>query len=830
MKKRKGMNMTRSKTAAAIAMFLTLTMAITLVATPIVNAQASYRTKKTYAVVGLLPNPIGVGQEVLIWVGITDYVQRPSDGWVGLSITIERPDGKTDTINDIRTDATGATGRVYVPSIVGNYTVQTHFPAQWFNWTSPPMFDPEVYGNIWYEASDSAKVTLVVTEEPVPVYPATPLPAFYWTRPINAQHYAWNTISANWLSRPDNAYAAGNDNAPESGHILWAKPITFGGLAGGFLGEHNYETGDAYEGKWSASVIINGILYYNRYASGFGGGWSQQGVIAVDLRTGEELWFRNNTRLAFGQTFYWDSYNYHGVFAYLIETVSTFNPDFSSNTTWKFYDPFTSEWLFNIKNIPTGGVMFGPSFTITGPKGEFYIYNINQQRGWMALWNSSKVISNEGSWGSAAHVQRTFDANNGYMWNKTIPLGLPGSVAKILPDDRVIGCTASGWTSIGENPIGIWAFNLKPGQEGLLLYNTTWQPPAGMLSMSFGDASGVDKVFTIEAKETRQIWGFSTETGLQIWGPTESQAPLQIYGMTGGIAYGKLFSTGYGGILYCYDIKTGNLLWKYKADDYYNEVLWSNEWPIFVAFIAGGKVYLQSNEHSPTNPLARGSPMLAIDVETGKKVWELPIWGTSWGGAPIIGDSIVALYNSYDDRIYAIGKGPSAMTLTGPEAVQPFGTPVLVEGTVTDESAGAKGTPAIADESMSEWMQYLYMQFPRPTNATGVEVTLSVLDANGNSYEIGKATSDSNGKFSFMWTPDIPGKYTVYATFAGSKSYWPSSAETAIGVMEAPEALPQPEPAPPSMTDTYIFATGAAIIIAVAIVGAILALILRKRV
>jgi hypothetical protein len=154
---------------------------------------------------------------------------------------------------------------------------------------------------------------------------------------------------------------------------------------------------------------------------------------------------------------------------------------------------------------------------------------------------------------------------------------------------------------------------------------------------------------------------------------------------------------------------------------------------------------------------------------------------------------------------------------------------VLIRGTVTDESAGAKGTPAISDESMTEWMMYLYMQFPKPTNATGVEVVLSVLDANDNFREIGKTTSESSGTFSFMWTPDIPGKYTVFASFTGSKSYWPSSAETAIGVQEAVPPPAQPEPEPPSMTDTYIFAGVTTIIVAVALVGVVLALILRKR-
>lgn len=806
------------------------------------SAQSStYRTKKTYAVCGLLPNPIGVGQEVLIWVGITDYVQNPTDGWKGISVTIERPDGKNDTISNIVTDATGATGKIYVPDIVGNYTVQTHFPAQWFNWTAAPMFDPEVYGNIWYEASDSEKLTLVVQQEPVPSYPTTPLPTEYWTRPVNAQHYTWNTISANWISRPDNSYAPNNDDAPESGHILWAKPLTTGGNAGGFTGEHNYETGDAYEGKFVNTVIINGVIYYNRYAQGFGGGWSQQGIIAADLRTGEELWFKNNSRLAFGQTLYFDGFNTHGVFPYIYEAVSVFDmTTFTSVTTWKAYDPLTGEYQFSISNIPASGAQFGASYTVNGVNGEIIIYNINLAAGWMAKWNSTTAVLGKavagtmgaGSWGSAANTQRTFNGNQGYDWNQTIPKNLPGSVSKIL-SDRIMGCNASGWTSMGENGVANWAFSIpKTNTETVqLLYNTVWQPPTGMLSMSFGDASE-DKVFTLEAKETRQIWGFSAESGQKIWGPTEPQAMLQIYGMTGGIAYGKLFSTGYGGILYCYDVKTGDLLWEYKAADAYNEVLWSNEWPIFVAFITDAKIYLQSNEHSPTNPLARGSPFLCINIETGERMWELPIWGTSWGGAPIIGDSIIAQFNSYDNRIYAIGKGPSSMTVTAPDIGVPSGSSVVIKGTVTDQSSGAKDTPAISDESMTDWMKYIYMQFARPANATGVAISLDTIDPNGNFIHIGDATSDQSGTYSYRWVPpsEIPGKYTIIATFAGSKSYWPSFAETAISIDSA-ASTPAPTEHPiESTADMYFIPAIAGLFVLIIIVLFLVVLMMiRKR-
>ena len=76
-------------------------------------------------------------------------------------------------------------------------------------------------------------------------------------------------------------------------------------------------------------------------------------------------------------------------------------------------------------------------------------------------------------------------------------------------------------------------------------------------------------------------------------------------------------------------------------------------------------------------------------------------------------------------------------------------------------------------------MQYVYMQLPRPTNTIGVPVTLSVVDANGNYRQIGTATTN-DGFFTFNWKPDIAGQYTVYASFIGSESYWPSNAVTYI--------------------------------------------------
>ncbi len=45
--------------------------------------------------------------------------------------------------------------------------------------------------------------------------------------------------------------------------------------------------------------------------------------------------------------------------------------------------------------------------------------------------------------------------------------------------------------------------------------------------------------------------------------------------------------------------------------------------------------------------------------------------------------------------------------------------------------------------------------------------------------------NDMSGTYSFMWKPELNGKYVVTATFAGDSSYGSSYAETAIGVVEA---------------------------------------------
>src|SRR5512136_1821425 len=90
------------------AVFMMLTFTVTILPLPIAAAQP-FPKRATFAYVGAVPNPVGVGQETLIHVGITQYVAEYY-GWQGLTVTVTKPDGTTETLGPIKTDPTGGTG------------------------------------------------------------------------------------------------------------------------------------------------------------------------------------------------------------------------------------------------------------------------------------------------------------------------------------------------------------------------------------------------------------------------------------------------------------------------------------------------------------------------------------------------------------------------------------------------------------------------------------------------------------------------------------------------------------------------------------------------
>ena len=142
----------------------------------------------------------------------------------------------------------------------------------------------------------------------------------------------------------------------------------------------------------------------------------------------------------------------------------------------------------------------------------------------------------------------------------------------------------------------------------------------------------------------------------------------------------------------------------------------------------------------------------------------------------------------------------------------------------------AAGTPAISDASMTQWMEYLYMQQPEPMNATGVPVTLTDIDPNGNTYTIGTTTSNIAGQYSYAFTPTVPGTYTIIATFGGSNSYYSSTAQTTMLWNTPAAATAAPTATPTSVANLYFVPAVIAIIVVIIIGFALLAILsLRKR-
>jgi len=530
--------------------------------------------------------------------------------------------------------------------------------------------------------------------------------------------------------------------------------------------------------------------------------------------------------------------------------------------------------------------IFG-AFPVYGRDGSWTNYVIDDIAPWgspdpdyyLTIWNSTAVPTMLGAdYGTSAWQWRPsggafgsgwpqppggywiHDGNDGFSLNVSIPTSIVqgprnsivNQTAEILcvrESEYVIIGTEGQYNEDGTVQGKLVGLSLEPGSEGAKLWETMYTPPfasklenitAGFFS-SFG-LEGVypeDGVFTFYSPRELKRWGFSLDIGALLWesGP---EVQMSYYGSDANYYEGKLYTYGYGGQIRCYDIKTGDVLWNYDATVEGLEIGYGGRYPIGICAIADGKLYTVCGEHSPTQPLWR-APYTCINATTGEEIWKLNGFrGTDWGGHSTIGDSVIVGPNTYDQRVYAVGKGPSAMTVTAAPDVSVHGSSVLVKGMVTDVSPGTEdsaltmrfpnGVPAVSDESMNEWMQHVYMQFPRPADATGVEVVLEVLDPNNNYYEVGRTTSDASGFFSCAFTPEVPGLYKIIATFAGSGAYYGSFAETAINVEEAPQPTPAPTPTPASVADMYFLPVSIGMIIAIVIVLALLVLmLLRKR-
>ena len=841
----------------------------------------------------IAPNPVGVGQTftmVIFNPQVPYQAQDTNSIRYKYHVEITEPDGTAVRIpssGSLTSDSTGTTYTSDTPDQIGNHSVMVVFEQ--LNWLFPEAIGTNTSsttgtaGRDYYGVtflSSTKTYTVAVQQDPVPTEAVTvyPLPTEYWARPIEGQNNAWGQVSSSWLnSAADRDNGSGNNRvqaqgtAPNSGHILWTKPTEDGGVVGGnsFDTEGQvFNAGHQYQTRFpNNQIIMYGRLYYreSKWYSATPGDY-----VCVDLRTGEEIW-RNvsmSALPAFGYYYDWDDMNQHGV----VPPSWLFSSNFGTAI-----HPLYGITAFNTSSAPSGTEVYGP-------KGEAIRYvltnlgNTSNPNYYLAQWNSSKVFisttsatgtipanyplspalnSTHNNWNGTHWTTSTLRTAQGfasvsspaYDWNISVSVPSGSSIRAAVYNNVLLISngtlpTAPSYTYAESVSFSAINLNSSRGIVGSLMWGPTAIKLVDTTNHNYDFQRAAEGVFVFQRTPDMGWMAYDMYTGQKLWesdfgegdkNPYAYYISSTGYNPTGNaIAYGKLFSTGYSGFVYSYDLRTGNVLWNYSAPTNAEKFKY---YTLMVGAINDGKIYIGTHEHSADTPLFKGARVRALNVTDGSEIWTMLGWANPY--TVQVADGILTYWNNYDHQVYAIGKGPSALTVEAPMAGVIQGEAMVIRGTVTDISAGTKqkeqaarfpnGVPAISDASQSQWMEYVYMQKPFPTNATGVEVTISVLDSNGNYREIGTATSDASGFYSLEWIPDISGKFDVVATFGGSESYWPSHAETAFTANEAPAPLPEDPIAPPSNTDTYVMYSAVGIIVAIAVVGALIVLLLRKR-
>jgi len=671
-------------------------------------------------------------------------------------------------------------------------------------------------------------------------------------------------------------------SAPETSHIMWTKELQWGGVVGGTYtmneGE-GYYTGSSYNPRFSNAIIMQGTLFYQEPYGNSGGGGD---YVSVDLQTGKENWRINcsatgiNLVPTFGYQYGFEDGNQHGVLpnGLLIAPYSiggTPGPFgmMGGVACWAAYDARTGVLTgMNLTNIPSGSAASATlaansanGASAAGPRGEYLTYSLANlgttanPSYYLMQWNSSKYQQlsagqiGAGNW----YPTSSFDAVDVrmYDWNVSLSTvtGQGWTIFRdVLVDDLVLlvqGNLGAGPRRESEGAT-ITAVSINSDNPGQILWSKYYAPASGNVTRVLIAVDATARTFVTEDKETLELNGFDLDNGNHLWSADTLVVEWDTLRRDTLNAYGNLYAAGYDGIVYCYDDATGELLWTYGNGGEGNSTSSGSDtvyghYPTFIDVIADGKVYTGTTEHSPDQPLYKGGVYRCLNATTGEEIWQLTGMGSGMyvGQNDIIADGYFVYLNIYDMQIYSVGKGASKLTVDAPLAAVTQGQSIVVRGTITDIAAGTtqeeqtarfpNGVPCVSDTSQKEWMEYVYMQQNKPTTATGVEVNLAVIDANGNYRSIGTAVSDTNGAYSLMWTPDISGKYTVIATFAGSNAYYGSSAETAFAVDDA-TATPTPQALQTqSAADLYLVPGIIGIIVAIIVVGLVLALLLLKK-
>ncbi|MGD6810133.1 MAG: PQQ-binding-like beta-propeller repeat protein [Candidatus Bathyarchaeia archaeon] len=817
--------------AFSLILMLSITVLMTFAQTGLAQVGIS-QPEKTAGFISIAPTLVGVDQSatVNLWVYPlpNNYVYAAYfQGFFGVTVTFSKPDGTKDTFMPIdgtgqyvagETSSLGSIFFSYAPDMAGDWSVSFTMPAQNITDSS---------GTVQYSACTSNTAYFTVQTDPVLAgllngYPWAPLPDenTFWDYPISSNNREWWAVSGDWLGSSTQGSNVNTPSCrlwqpygpgPNTGHIVWDQQLTSGGLVGGDYGSLSYTIAI----NNPSCVIMEGKVFINIPNSG---GQFQ----CIDQTSGEVLYtasgtINNGIHLP-GNPFAQGNLDPSVVLASSYGAIPTPYVLGTSGSSWNYYDPLTGTLLKSIVNATESSIAnrTNPSYYNYNPAtsyrwsfklidGTSLAYGVAS--GTLFAWNMSKVVNN--NWPT------------GIMWTRDLPLPLANRSLT-------------------------------------------------MLGVST-DASTI-----VVRSNPNQYWGYSAEDGAQLWGPLTLTYPglmneqITLYGVDDFIIYDPVAAT-----FHCYSMKTGNELWE---SDSFADSSWATTWTVYGA---------ETNDYENLYLMLPDGTMAALSLETGKQVWRstailsteytnnvvptvcgmVMVGGNIYGYAgystlyqldpmprfgmmlcvnATTGDTTYTLNGGlypiaaangyvmavglYDEKLYCIGKGQTSTSVVIQNDVIANGATALIKGNVLDQSPAQSGTSVVADSSMSEWMDYLNMQnstlLNNPPQPTGVPVTLTAVDPNGNTITVGTTTTDSEGNYAINFTPETTGIYTIKATFDGTGSYWPSNAGTQLSVVAASETTPN------TITQTTVDNTmllyGIMVLVVVAIILAALALIRKK--
>ena len=792
----------RKQTVFSIAFILLLTTPI-MTGLIAVNAATAIPTA---AYVCAIPNLVGVGQTLVI----SGWVTPPPDinwNYAGYYFDMTNPDGTKTTKGPYNSFPDGTTYFTLNPTVLGKYSVILHWDGgnNTVNYAGQPTPPKNPY-----QPATSESFSFTVQQQQVQIGPQNaPLPTGYWSRPIASDLRSWSDLAGggDWIYtggfgdswRSDglgnnqvNPFSAG----PNSAHIAWLKQSTPGGMAGGPSGPIADPTFPMI------NVIISGIGYYQL-----------NGLHAVDIQTGEELWV--NTASTANPTF-----GQPATTTYVPNVGTNLNPPY----LWQVSD--ASIFQYNAQTGALVNTFPGTNRTTTisqadifNPDGGVLLYLSSRPNAIagtgsnLILWNSSKT-------GSTFAAKTVFTVPGiqvqtrpfTYLYNNVVITAMQGQAGL---------SNMSGYDSVtGQS---LWNMSLPYEQEGNAAVGY------GKLYM----ASGTD----------RKWHAYDVTTGQEVWASQPADFPFgAFWAYSTAVAYDKVYGESYDGHVYAFDANTGNLVWKFYSGNTTESPF--NTWPFYARMVvADGKIYAGTTEHSPTPPYTTGNRIYCLDATTGKEIWSMDGQYQSKS----IADGVLIAVDDYTGQMFAWGKGQTSTSLSLTATQVTKGQSVGITGMVLDQSPAQPGTAAVSKDSMTGQMEYLHMNRPAPTNTTGVLVTLVATAADGTTISIGQTTSNAQGHFTFQWTPPDAKLYTISATFAGDDSYWSSSAISDLNVVSSnvspiPSTSPTPVPptASPIVTPTpttpqgptgvpasTVYAIAAAVIVIVIV--AVTAVALRKR-